>query len=374
MVVYVFDSDWILFIFVSHSDWIMVLPLYTIAKAIGGLGQLAGAAQYVHRQYSSANSSSGPRYRRRYIRMRPSAPYRKSRRRYRRSRYVNSRYSKRMPMLRPRLKYRLKKAKYAPVGGTKKFKTVILNLTKEFNFLDDLNDKKTDNTIHYVDPLNDQWIPYKKDCSFDKSLTWEGYEQCRLKHVIIELRNFNERRLIKYSDDRVEEKAPTKMNLRYFWDSIDMLGDNVSGDIKNNFNKLNKKRIVYKSSLKPSFTYTYTPKYHLNEGWCEFQNKAGFGAYESLADVYAFGFEDLMKNLISEPVTRFVVNNGDTSAVVSKPQFFPRFWFSHELEYSPNQFDKQAEAYIQDIAVHMNCEINIKSVWEFKNPRVDQVL
>ena len=30
-----------------------------------------------------------------------------------------------------------------------------------------------------------------------------------------------------------------------------------------------------------------------------------------------------------------------------------------------------SEAFVQDVAVHLSYECNIKTVWEFKNPRID---
>lgn len=276
-------------------------------------------------------------------------------------------------MLRPRLYNRLQKAKFAPVGGVKKFKTIILNQTIDFKFLNELTSKNTENDIQILDVLKQQWIPSRTDMPYDKTLTFEAYEQCRLKAIIIELRNFNERRLIKYSDDRVEERTPSRMLMRYFWDSNDMLGVNNGVGIRTNFNKLNKKKTIYKQGIKPAFTYKYVPKYHLNEGWCEFQNGAGYGSYDSLFSVYKSDFKSLINTICSKPVNRFKVNEGDSSATVDQPQFLPKFYFAHELEYSDDQFDPKAEAHIQDVAVHMNFEVNIKTVWEFKNPRIDPI-
>lgn len=82
----------------------------------------------------------------------------------------------------------------------------------------------------------------------------------------------------------------------------------------------------------------------------------------------------LINQICSKPVNRFKVNDGTNSAIVDQPQFLPRFYFTHELEYSDDQFDSKAEAHIQDVAVHMNFEINIKTVWEFKNPRIDPIV
>ena len=346
--------------------------LYTAAKAISGLGQLAGAAQYAHRQYTGGNTPSRPSYSRRYKRMRPS-PYRRPRRRYRRS-FYRSRYAKRMPMLRPRFRSRLRKAKFAPVGGVQRFKTQVLNHTLDLKFVDKLSNKNFENDIHFIDVLKKQWIPERSDMPYDKTLTFETHEQCRLKAVIIELRNFNERRLIRYSDDRVEERSADRMLFRYYWDSNDMLGQSQSSDIRPNFNKLNKRKYVPKQSIKPSFTYKYIPKYGLNEGWCEFQNASGYGTYNALLDVHKTDFKSLINIICSKPVNRFVVNDGDTSATVDQPQFLPRFFYSHETEYDSDQFDKKEEAYLQDVNVHMNFELNIKSIWEFKNPRIDPLV
>lgn len=153
-----------------------------------------------------------------------------------------------------------------------------------------------------------------------------------------------------------------------------MLGNKPNADVRSNFNKLNKKKTVYKQGIKPSFTYKYIPKYHLNEGWCDFQNTDGYGSYDSLFAVYKEDFKSLINTICSKPVTRFKVNDGDTSATVDEPQFLPKFYFTHELEYSQDQFDSKAEAYINDVAVHMNFEANIKTVWEFKNPRIDPIV
>lgn len=362
----------------SDSYWIMIAggaALYSLAKAIGGLGQLAGAAQYAHRSYTSGsapNRQATTRYRPYMLR---SPPPRRYRSRMRRSAFRKyRRYSKRMPMLRPRLYNRLQKTKYAPIGGVKKFKTVVLNHTVDAAFLDDLTAKKTENNIQFVDVLKLQWIPDRSDIPYDKTLAFESYEQCRLKGIIIELRNFNERRLVKYSDDRVEEKTPNKLLFRYLWDSNDMLGAKVPNNYSKNFNKLNKKKQIYKQSIKPSFTYKYIPKYHLNEGWCEFQNKDGYGSYDSLYAVYKEDFKALVNTICSKPVNRFKVNDGDTSALIDQPQFLPKFYFSHELEYSADQFDSKSQAFIQDVAVHLNFEINIKTIWEFKNPRIDPIV
>lgn len=357
----------------------MVISLfnpYTIAKAIGGLGQLAGAAQYAHRQYNGSDTHRRPSYPRRSYRMRPS-PFQRYRNRYRKPYVRHQRYHRRipkhLPVLRPGLKRRLQRAKFGSIGGVKKFKTIVLNKTLDNKYLDEISAKSTENKIHAVNVLKAQWIPNRNDIAYDKVTTFEAYEQCRLKVVVIELRNFNERRLIKYSDDRVEERTPTRMLMRYFWDSTQLLGGQ-DASVRTNFNKLNKKKYVYKQGIKPSFTYKYTPKYHLNEGWAEFQNSTGYGTYTALFDVYNSAFKAFAHDMMSKPVTRFRVTGGDTSATVDQPQFLPTFYFAHELEYDTDQFDTTSDPHIQDVHVHMNFEINIKTVWEFKNPRIDPLV
>lgn len=143
-----------------------------------------------------------------------------------------------------------------------------------------------------MDPLNGQWLPSRSDIPYDKIGTFQNYEQVRLKAFVIELCNFNERSLVKYLDDRVDERVPNKMLLRYLWGSNDMLGttNNTTGIRDPNSNKLNKKKIIRKQDNVPSSKYIYKPKYHLNEGWCEFQNVDGYGTCDSLFDVFESDF------------------------------------------------------------------------------------
>lgn len=154
-------------------------------------------------------------------------------------------------------------------------------------YLDRLDAKDPENKIHANAVLADQWLPAKNDVPYDKIVAFETYKECRLKAVYIELRNFNEHRLVKYSDDIVDERAPSRMLMRYFWDSNEMLNPDPAkpipdSEILRNFTKLNKKKIVMKQCIKPSFTYKYIPKYHLNEGWQGFQNLEGYGTYDTL--------------------------------------------------------------------------------------------
>lgn len=95
-------------------------------------------------------------------------------------------------------------------------------------------------------------------------------------------------------DDRVDERVTYKMLLRHLWDSKDMLGtaNNTSGIRDPNWNKLNKKKITRKQGNIFSFKYEYIYKteYHLNEGWCEFQNVDGYGTYDTLFNVFGSDF------------------------------------------------------------------------------------
>lgn len=342
----------------------MPLPLWTVAKAIGGLGQVASAAKYAHRQFYGGNQSRFKSYRRNYRRMRPYPT-----RRNRGSKYRSYRRKYRMPM---RLSRKLRRTKYGSFAGVQKKKMVILNQTLDYKFLDHLSSDKIENAIHWIDVLKKQWLPDRQDIPDAKVNCWASYEQIRLKCVYIEMRNFNERRLIKYSDDRVEERTPGRMLMRYTWDNSELLGNATDGKMDGNFNKLGKKKIIYKQRMKPSYRYRYYPKYNKNEGWCEFQDQYGGHNYSHLFNTYKENFADFMNKISADNVTRFVPNVAG-SFNITHPKFLPRFYFCHELEYSDDQFDKEWPTHIKSVDVHMNFEINIKSVWEFRSPKMNKL-
>lgn len=67
-------------------------------------------------------------------------------------------------------------------------------------------------------------------------------------------------------------------------------------------------------------------------------------------------------------------NDGNNVPQFEQPQYLPVFYFAHELEYDGDQFDQKSDPYINYVAVDMNYELNIKTVWEFKNPRIDSIV
>jgi len=89
--------------------------------------------------------------------------------------------------------------------------------------------------------------------------------------------------------------------------------------------------------------------------------------------IAGYAHKELIRRICSTPVTRFKVTAGSTAAIVDQPQFLPVLYLAHELEYDADNFDKKAPCYINDITVHTNFEVNFKTVWEFKNPRIDPV-
>lgn len=86
-------------------------------------------------------------------------------------------------------------------------------------------------------------------------------------------------------------------------------------------------------------------KYHLNDGWCEFQNVDGYGTSDTLFNVFESDFKSLIDNICSKQVTRFRANDGDTSAIIDEPQFLPTFYFTHALKYDVDQFDLSKRRY-----------------------------
>jgi len=280
-----------------------------------------------------------------------------------------------MPMLRSKYRRILRRAKYAPLNGTKKFKTIVLNFQTNYGEIESLSGAKPETYIKIFKPFGmASWLPEKTNIAYDANTTFECYEQCRLKCVYIEFRNFNVRLLKKYSDDSVDDETFEKMVIQYIWDSNDMLGgNNLATRLGSNWNKLNKKKVIYRNTIKPNFTYKYVPKYPNNEGWCEFQNSDGYGTYDALYDLYNDSFPLFIRKVCSKPVIRFKVPEGSSAGIVDQPQFMPVFYFNHETEYAPDQYDTNRAVFIKNIGVHTNFEVSIKSVWEFKNPRIDPI-
>jgi len=76
--------------------------------------------------------------------------------------------------------------------------------------------------------------------------------------------------------------------------------------------------------------------------------------------------------MCSNPVTRFTISR-EQPVKIDQPQFLPVLYFINETEYATDQFDESQAVYIRTVRCHTNFECSIRSIWEFKNPRIDPV-
>jgi len=241
-----------------------------------------------------------------------------------------------------------------------------------------LDSKTNDLSVQALSPFATDkydWLPAEDDIPYAQSCTFENYKLCRLKEVHVTLSNFTMRRLIKYSDDSVTEKIPSKMNMRYYWDSNQQFtGSPDDAWAWANFNKLKKIKTVYQQSKTPSFRYKYKPLYGNGGGWSSFINESGYGYYGGLANVYSRAFAAYINGTALLDYRSYMVKGDNNSTTINEERVYPTLYFTYEQEYNENDFDDKQPVHLTDVLCHLNFEVSYKSVWEFRNPRIDKLI
>ena len=239
--------------------------------------------------------------------------------------------------------------------------------------------------VQYFQVLNQKWLPEPHNLAYSKISMWEDFKQFKLIKIKVFISDFKFKTVYNSpKSTQVEDEKVATYQYKWFSDDENQL--QKAGTLAYNSNKLNRTKRIVSESMRPSFSYTYKVIYDSDGGWVNLENKQGYGAYSTMynswnhgdptppnRDYQSCGLSNYLVQCGALNFYKEAINKDDSMNPKARREFkLPTLMMCKRREYGKVFFGQSTN--IKSVTNDMTFNLKIRSFWEFKGQRIDDVL